>query len=185
MRACSVRRMGHLAGDAEPGSVAAVVLAAGAATRFGSPKQPLLLDEVLDPAGAERRARRDRRRRRRVRAGDGCAPRPLHRLGARPRSLAALRTTRARRRDVRRGGDPRRRARPLAGGRRPRRHRMAGGRRPTCWQRRTAVSAAIPVVLDRAVWAVGAGRGSACARSRCSSRATTSARPATWTIRRI
>ena len=51
MRACSVRRMGHLAGDAEPGSVAAVVLAAGAATRFGGPKQALLLDEVLTRLG--------------------------------------------------------------------------------------------------------------------------------------
>ncbi len=39
--------MGGLAGDADPRSVAAVVLAAGAATRFGAPKQTLLLDEVL------------------------------------------------------------------------------------------------------------------------------------------
>jgi nicotine blue oxidoreductase len=39
--------MRDLAGDAEPRSVAAVVLAAGAATRFGAPKQSLLLEEVL------------------------------------------------------------------------------------------------------------------------------------------
>jgi CTP:molybdopterin cytidylyltransferase MocA len=43
--------MRDLAGDAEPGSVAAVVLAAGAATRFGAPKQALLLDEVLARLG--------------------------------------------------------------------------------------------------------------------------------------
>ena len=39
--------MGGLTADAEPLPVAAVVLAAGAATRFGAPKQALLLDEVL------------------------------------------------------------------------------------------------------------------------------------------
>jgi nicotine blue oxidoreductase len=39
--------MRGLAGDAEPRPVAAVVLAAGAATRFGGPKQALLLAEVL------------------------------------------------------------------------------------------------------------------------------------------
>jgi nicotine blue oxidoreductase len=43
--------MRDLAGDADPGSVAAVVLAAGAATRFGAPKQALLLDEVLARLG--------------------------------------------------------------------------------------------------------------------------------------
>jgi CTP:molybdopterin cytidylyltransferase MocA len=35
-----------------PGSVAAVVLAAGAATRFGSPKQQLLIQEVVDRVAA-------------------------------------------------------------------------------------------------------------------------------------
>jgi nicotine blue oxidoreductase len=39
--------MDGLTADAEPRPVAAVVLAAGAATRFGAPKQGLLLDEVL------------------------------------------------------------------------------------------------------------------------------------------
>jgi CTP:molybdopterin cytidylyltransferase MocA len=39
--------MHGLADDAEPRSVAAVVLAAGAATRFGAPKQALLLGDVL------------------------------------------------------------------------------------------------------------------------------------------
>jgi CTP:molybdopterin cytidylyltransferase MocA len=39
--------MRGLAADAEPRPVAAVVLAAGAATRFGAPKQALLLEEVL------------------------------------------------------------------------------------------------------------------------------------------
>jgi nicotine blue oxidoreductase len=39
--------MRGLTADAEPRSVAAVVLAAGAATRFGAPKQVLLLDEVV------------------------------------------------------------------------------------------------------------------------------------------
>lgn len=43
--------MRDLGGDAEPGSVAAVVLAAGAATRFGAPKQALLLDEVVARLG--------------------------------------------------------------------------------------------------------------------------------------
>jgi CTP:molybdopterin cytidylyltransferase MocA len=39
---------------AERPSVAAVVLAAGAATRFGAPKQALLLDEVLGRLGSSR-----------------------------------------------------------------------------------------------------------------------------------
>jgi nicotine blue oxidoreductase len=39
--------MRALTADAEPGPVAAVVLAAGAATRFGAAKQALLLEEVL------------------------------------------------------------------------------------------------------------------------------------------
>jgi nicotine blue oxidoreductase len=43
--------MRDLTGDPEPGSVAAVVLAAGAATRFGAPKQALLLDDVLARLG--------------------------------------------------------------------------------------------------------------------------------------
>lgn len=48
MRAPAGRRMRDLAGDAEPHPVAAVVLAAGAATRFGASKQAILLGEVLD-----------------------------------------------------------------------------------------------------------------------------------------
>ena len=47
MRARCGRRMRGLAADADPRPVAAVVLAAGAATRFGAPKQALLLAEVL------------------------------------------------------------------------------------------------------------------------------------------
>jgi nicotine blue oxidoreductase len=44
----------HGPGEAEPHSVAAVVLAAGAATRFGAAKQALLLAEVLDRVRSSR-----------------------------------------------------------------------------------------------------------------------------------
>ena len=47
--------------------IAAVVLAAGAATRFGSPKQQLLVEDVLERVRAAR-SHRGRRGRRRVRA---------------------------------------------------------------------------------------------------------------------
>ena len=48
MRAPADRRMRGLAGDAEQHPVAAVVLAAGAATRFGAAKQGVLLGEILE-----------------------------------------------------------------------------------------------------------------------------------------
>jgi CTP:molybdopterin cytidylyltransferase MocA len=47
MRSESSSSLGRSDGTGRAGSVAAVVLAAGAATRFGSPKQALLLPEVL------------------------------------------------------------------------------------------------------------------------------------------
>ena len=100
--------------------IAAVVLAAGAATRFG-------VAEAAPPPPARPRASRGEPRRRGRRGRGGVrpwqqpvarsrAPRPLRGLGARAGSLAPLRPGGARRR--RRGGarDHGRRARPRAGG---------------------------------------------------------------------
>ncbi len=80
------------------GRIAAVVLAAGAATRFGAPKQRLLLPRVLERVAAspvdeivvvEGAYELEGT----VPASRG-APRPLRGLGARPRSLAPLRPSR-------------------------------------------------------------------------------------------
>ena len=52
--------------------ISAVVLAAGASTRFGSPKQAVLLEPVLERVRDERCNRRRRRRARRARRRDEC-----------------------------------------------------------------------------------------------------------------
>ena len=88
--------------------IAAVVLAAGASTRFGSPKQAVLLEPVLERVRASSRsttssscsAPTTSRRTRAIRALPG--------LGARPRRVAPLRARRARRGRRGRGRRPRR-----------------------------------------------------------------------------
>ena len=82
------------------GRIAAVVLAAGEASRYGAPKQVLLLPEVLARLDAGS-GRRDRRRRGRAPARHVCrfdtsARCALRRLGARARRVAALRARGAR-----------------------------------------------------------------------------------------
>ena len=79
-------------------AIAAVVLAAGAASRFGSPKQRCCSSRVLARLRAER-ARRHRRRARRARGAEHCPDRALPGVGARPGRLAPVRT-RALRPDV-------------------------------------------------------------------------------------
>ena len=125
---------GHRGAD-NPRMIAAVVLAAGAASRFGAPKQELLLPGVLERVGASSvqrvvvvlGAHPDRRGRRR----GGSMPR----LGARSGGVAALRPRGAR---ARGGGGrrlPRRRAAALA----PRRSTESstpGGAAPASFWRR-------------------------------------------------
>ena len=66
-------------------SIAAVVLAAGEASRFGTPKQRLLLPEVLERL-AQSAGRRDRRRGRCAHTRDAGPGRDVRRLEARPRA---------------------------------------------------------------------------------------------------
>ena len=70
--------------------IGAVVLAAGEASRFGSPKQQLML-AGRPPRRAGELRRGDRRRRGRLRAGDGCAGRALRGVAARDGGVPALR----------------------------------------------------------------------------------------------
>ena len=78
-------------------SVHAVVLAAGASSRYGAspPKQAVLLPAVLTALRGAHDARRDRRRARRARRRDRRGNHPLPGLGARAGRLAPLRPRRA------------------------------------------------------------------------------------------
>ena len=180
------RRVGHRVALSR---VAAVVLAAGAATRFGSPKQRLLLPRVLERLAAspvdeivvvegayELRGESPRANARLVRCPEWeRGPGASLRCG-----LAALG-------DGRRGGGrrPRRRAR----GSRPRRSARVVDE--LARRRRHVVAASYggvrghPLLVARAAWATSRTRASA-SSSRGSSRATTSAtratstRPPTW-----
>ena len=116
--------MRGLATDADPRPVAAVVLAAGAATRFGAPKQGLLLAEVLG------------RLRESGEIGEIVVVAGAYELEADARIVhcaewelgpgASLRCgLRRSRGHARRGRDPRRWARPLAAGDRSGRRRLA------------------------------------------------------------
>ena len=182
-------RVGHRLVELRPmGRIAAVVLAAGAATRFGAPKQRLLLPRVLERVAESPvdeivvvEGAYDLRERL---ATSRCPPRPLPRLGARAGRVAPLRARRARGR--RRGGGRAHggRARPLARGGRARASRTGGRTAARSSPRRTPESAA-----TRSSSRGPRGRTSrttAFASSRRgSSRATTSARRATSTRPRI
>ena len=140
-RACPSSSLGHGLRELM-GRIAAVVLAAGEASRFGAPKQRLLLpavlerlarapvDEVVVVSGAYELEHR--RASGRVRG-----------LGARPGSVAPLRARRARR--GRRGGGGsargRSRSRPARGRARPRRVARAGRRGRGVLRRRARPSA--------------------------------------------
>ena len=79
--------------------IGAVVLAAGEASRFGSPKQQLMLARRAASSARELRGR-DRRRRGRLRAGDGRARRALRGVAAGDGSVPALRPRGAAGRDA-------------------------------------------------------------------------------------
>ena len=122
-------------------SIAAVVLAAGEASRFGTPKQRLLLPEVLERLDAKPR-RRDRRRRGGPHARDARDRRHLRGLEARPGCVARERPRGARRRRRGRGRRSRRRPGSRARSRRARDRVVARGRRQHSSRPRTAGSAA-------------------------------------------
>ena len=171
-------REGHGRGELMP-ALAAVMLAAGAATRFGAPKQrcscppcsrgcePRGVDELVVVAGAyelESEAR----------------DRPVPGLAARPGRIAALRPRRARRRRSRRRSSSSRTGPSSRPPRSPGRRSLARRAAPRSSPRATAASAA-----THSSSRARSGRTfptRVCARaSRCSSRATTWARRATWT----
>ena len=131
--------------------IGAVILAAGEASRFGSPKQRLMLAGILERVRASSVEE--------IVVGRGCLrarhgrPRDaLCGVGRRTGRLAALRPRRAGRRGG--GGDrrPRRRPRPRSCRHRPCHRRLARRHRRRS-PRPTAASAGHPVLLARAVWA--------------------------------
>jgi molybdopterin-guanine dinucleotide biosynthesis protein A len=71
--------------------IAAIVLAAGASTRFGSPKQAVLLEPVVQRVRESREIADGRRRARRARGRDVAPRRPLPGVGARAGRVAPLR----------------------------------------------------------------------------------------------
>ena len=162
--------------------VAAVVLAAGASSRFGSspPKQAVFLPEVLRaPAGRRGRSRTWSSSSGRTRSRRTPAP-----CGATTGSAGQARRCGAGWRRSEPGSRPRSSSSPTARSWRP--------RRSSAWQRRggtgggdvvAASYAGIrghPVLLARAAWESCPTRARA-RSSRCSSRATTSALQGTWT----